>query len=61
MAAPSLQEITAQLVVLTDHAQTLSAHLLVAEQNAAVQTQQGMRGGGGGGGGDSSIFDKKEL
>ena len=55
MAAPSVQEITAQLVVLTDQVQTLSTRLLVAEQNATLQ--QGMRGGGG----DSSIFDKKKL
>ena len=57
MENPSVQEITAQLVVLTDQVQTLSTRLLVAEQNATLQ--QGMRGGGGGG--DSSIFDKKKL
>ena len=59
MASPSVQEITAQLVVLTDQVQTLSTRLLLAEQNATLQAQQGMREEGGGG--DSSIFDKKKL
>ena len=58
MANPSVQEITAQLVVLTDQVQTLTARLLIAEQNATLQAQMGTRGGGGG---DSSIFDKKKL
>lgn len=58
MANPSVQEITAQLVVLTDQVQTLTARLLIAEQNATLQSQMGSRVGGGG---DSSIFDKKKL
>ena len=44
-------------MVLTDHVQTLTVRLLVAEQNATLQAQFGMRGGGG----DSGIFDKKKL
>ena len=56
MANPSVAEITAQLVVLTDQVQTSSARLLVAEQNVTLQAQSGMRGGG-----DSGIFDKKKI
>ena len=56
MATPSVAEITAQLVVPTDQVQTLSSHLLIAEQNAILQAQSGMRGGG-----DSGIFDMKKL
>ena len=58
MANASGQEITAQLVVLTDQVQTLSARLQVAEQIALLHAQ-GVQGGRGGG--DSSIFDKKKL
>ena len=51
----SLQELTAQVVALTDQIQTLTNRLSIAEQNATLQTQTGTRGG------DSGVFDKTKL
>ena len=51
----SIQELTAQVVALTDQVQTLSNRLSVAQQNATLQTQMGTRGS------DSGVLDKKRL
>ena len=53
MASASIAELAAQPVVLIDQMQTLTARLLVAEQNVTLQEQTGMRGG------DRGICDKQ--
>ena len=41
----SLQELTAQVVALTDQVQTLNSRLMIALQNSTLQTQTMSRGG----------------
>ena len=53
--AASNDELTAQIIILTDQIQTLNNRVSIAEQNATLQTQGGSMGG------DSGIFDKKKL
>ena len=55
MAAASHDELTAQIIILTDQILTLINRVSIAEQNATLQAQGGSRGG------DSGIFDKKKL
>ena len=50
----SIQELTAQVVALTDQAQTLTGRLQVSEQSFTAQVSKG-------GGSDSGVFDKKRL
>ena len=50
-----MQELTDQVVALTDQVQTLSTRLQVAEGNVTMQAQTGSRGGEG------SVFDTKRL
>ena len=50
----SIQELTAQVVALTDQVQTLTGRLQVAEQSFTAQVSKG-------GGSDSGVFDKKRL
>ena len=47
-------ELTAQIVVLTDQVQTLSNRLNIAEQNQTLQ-HAGSKGG------EQGVFDKKRL
>ena len=51
----SNQELTDQVIALSDQVQTLATRLLVAEGNVTMQAQGGSRGGEG------SVFDKKRL
>ena len=53
--AASNDELTAQIIILTDQIQTLNNRVSIAEQNASLQTQGGSRGG------DSGVFDEKKL
>ena len=53
--AASMQEVTDQVVALTDQVQVLSTRLQDAENNTTLQTQTGSRDG------DSGVFDKKPL
>ena len=53
--AASNDELTAQIIILTDQIQSLTNRVSIAEQNVTLQTQGGSRGG------DSGIFDKKKL
>ena len=56
-ATASNDELTAQIIILSDQIQTLTNRVAIAEQNATLQAQ----GGGSRGGGDSGVFDKKKL
>ena len=53
-----MQELTAQVVALTDQLQTVETRLQVAENNVTMQAQQAQTGSRGG---DGSVFDKKRL
>ena len=57
MASPSIAELTAQVIALTDQLNTLTSRLSIAEQNQNLHAAQpGSRGGG-----DAGVFDKKRL
>ena len=55
--AASNQELTDQVIALSDQLQVLATRLQVAENNVTMQAQAG----GGQRGGDGSVFDKKRL
>ena len=53
----SNQELTDQVIALSDQLQVLATRLQVADHNVTMQAQAG----GGQRGGDGSVFDKKRL